>query len=217
MDRVGLPGAAQWVQDSTCLVSSRKVNRCPFEKLSALEMKTDSSLDGGGLWGPCAGGLHLGFCLCRPHAASHSHLRGVGESHPLPLKFLCCSKVLPSDRVCLFSASSRQCVCRKLNCVSIGLQSFSLCTFAPETGHGGLKAQAQKAPQMASPGRCCAWAWVRAMEASYRQQSRPLRPAVPEELGDYSAARILFCVWLRGPEPLAPALRHDLASLTGLE
>lgn len=29
------------------------------------------------------------------------------------------------------------------------------------------------------------------------------RPAVPEELGDYGAARILFCV-AQGPEPLAP-------------
>lgn len=151
------------------------------------------------------GGLHLGFACVVLRLPTRTP-EGVGESHPLPLGIsLLLLKVLPSDRVCLFSASSRQCVCRKLNCVSIGLQSFSLCTFAPETGHGGLRRRPRKPLRWRLLGGvllCMGLGKGHGSKPHRQLKPASTRPAVPEELGDYSAARILFCV-ARGPEPLA--------------
>ena len=120
--------------------------------------------------GPRAsGGLHLGFACVFLQLPTRTP-EGVGESHPLPLGIsVFLLKVLPSDWVCLFSTSSRQFVCRKLDCVSISMQSLSLCTFASETGRGGLMHRPRKPPQMASPGRCAVvlGPWVRAMEENH--------------------------------------------------
>ena len=132
-----------------------------------------------------SGGLHLGFACVVLHLPTRTP-EGVGESHPLTLGIsLHLLKVLPSDRVCLFSASSRQCVCRKLDCMSIGLQSVSPCAFASETGHRGLIHRPRKPPEMA-----CSGAGVGALGRGHgREPCGPrrlssTRSAVLEELGD---------------------------------
>ena len=111
----------------------------------------------------------MGFACVVLHLPTRTP-EGVGESHPLPLGIsLRLLKVLPSDRVCLFSASSHQCVCRKLDCMSIGLQSVSPCAFASETGHRGVIHRPRKPPQTACPGRCAVvhGPWVGAMDENH--------------------------------------------------
>ena len=149
-------------------------------------------LDRGGLWSQ---ELHVAFtwgCACVALQLTTRTPEGVGEPHPLPSGISSLSlKVLPGDPACLFSVSRRECACRKLDGMSVSLQSRSLCAFASETGRGARMHRGRKPPRRPPLGVCVAvegpWGpWVRAVGENCDDRSVAVFTwsAVLEELGD---------------------------------